>query len=233
VQSDVRFLTYDEIASAFGINRESARQLVARKRWARRKGNDGKARIEVPSDALEATRTDPDPPHHPADDTGADPLHDPLHPLQNTGVIAVLSRQIERLEADLIASKEELVLVKAERDAECAIAAQVNVLKAQLEAEQRRGAELREERQRELGTVREEARQNAEALKQERDTALSRASDRDALSVQLEALNAVLAVERSRVEEWKAVADRFASQVEKMAAPERQHRSWWPWRRSA
>jgi len=87
--------------------------------------------------------------------------------------------------------------------------------------------------ERELETVREEARRDIEGLKQERDTALSRASDRDELSIQLDAINAVLAVERSRVDEWKAVADRFASQVQKMAVPERQRRSWWPWRRSA
>jgi len=147
VQSDVRLLTYDEIASAFTINRESARQLVARKRWARRKGNDGKARIEVPNDALETACVDPDPLHDTIDNTSADPPRDPL---QNAGhdvcVVAVLSRQIERLEVDLIAAKEELALVKTERDAERAVAAQVNVLKAVLEVEQRRAGELREER---------------------------------------------------------------------------------------
>src|SRR3954447_15775909 len=101
----MRLLTYDEIASAFTINRESARQLVARKRWARRKGNDGKARIEVPNDAFETTRADLDPPHDPIDNTGTDPPHDPLqHAGYETGVVAVLSRQIERLEADLIAA---------------------------------------------------------------------------------------------------------------------------------
>src|SRR3954469_25737935 len=54
VQADVQLLTYDEISAAFSINRESARHLVLRKRWARRKGNDGKARVEVPIDALES-----------------------------------------------------------------------------------------------------------------------------------------------------------------------------------
>ncbi len=41
----VRWMTYDEIAEALSINRESARQLAIRKRWGRRKGNDGKARV--------------------------------------------------------------------------------------------------------------------------------------------------------------------------------------------
>jgi hypothetical protein len=33
---------------------------------------------------------------------------------------------------------------------------------------------------------------------------------------------------RQRADEWKAVADRFASQAELLAV----RRSWWPWRRS-
>jgi hypothetical protein len=59
VTEDVRLLTYDEIASTFGITRESARQLVIRKRWGRRKGNDGKARIEVPEDAMKTSDATP------------------------------------------------------------------------------------------------------------------------------------------------------------------------------
>src|SRR4051812_40780756 len=174
---DVRWLTYDEMAQELRITRESARQLTIRKRWPRRKGNDGKARIGVPEDDLTSDDTPPVTPPAPSDATSSDPS-DELSPIR------VLLRHIERLE-------------------------------------------------RELETVREEARRDTDALKQERDTALSRASDRDSLSVQLDALNAVLVVERSRVEEWKAVADRFASQVEKLAVPDRQRRFWWPWRRSA
>ncbi len=50
--ADVRWLTYSEIAEALGIARESARQLVIRKHWGRRKGNDGRARIAVPKEVL-------------------------------------------------------------------------------------------------------------------------------------------------------------------------------------
>ena len=55
----VRLLTYGELAEALAIKRESARQLVIRKHWERRKGNDGKARIAVPLSALPdpSTRT--------------------------------------------------------------------------------------------------------------------------------------------------------------------------------
>ncbi len=40
----------------------------------------------------------------------------------------------------------------------------------------------------------------------------------------------VLAV---KVEEWKAVADRFATQAEKLAEAAEARRGWWPWRRRA
>jgi hypothetical protein len=46
-------------------------------------------------------------------------------------------------------------------------------------------------------------------------------------------LEALLDAERQRVEEWKAVADRFASQVEQLTAAVATRRSWWPWKRSA
>jgi chromosome segregation ATPase len=75
----------------------------------------------------------------------------------------------------------------------------------------------------------EAAQDKAEALERERDDTRSelRAAEkaRDAIAAQVEALNTVLAVERertaadrARVEEWKAVADRFAGQAEALAA---------------
>src|SRR3954462_5830447 len=48
----VRWLTYEEIADALGIGRESARVIAKRKRWPRRAGNDRKARIGVPEDVI-------------------------------------------------------------------------------------------------------------------------------------------------------------------------------------
>jgi len=46
----------------------------------------------------------------------------------------------------------------------------------------------------------------------------------------VQALEALLENEWQRVEEWKAVADRWALQAERLSE---QRRSWWPWRRSA
>src|SRR3954469_3832177 len=49
---DTRALSYDESADILGIERESARHLAFRRRWRRTKGNDGKARVDVPLKAL-------------------------------------------------------------------------------------------------------------------------------------------------------------------------------------
>jgi len=46
----------------------------------------------------------------------------------------------------------------------------------------------------------------------------------------VEALEALLENERQRVEEWKAVADRWAIQAERLSE---QRRGWWPFRRRA
>ena len=62
-----------------------------------------------------------------------------------------------------------------------------------------------------------------ETLKAERDTERGRA-------LQVDTLRAALEIERQRVEEWKAVADRWALQAECLSEP---RRGWWPWRRSA
>jgi flagellar hook-basal body complex protein FliE len=90
----------------------------------------------------------------------------------------------------------------------------------------------------------ETAQEKSEALERERDDARAelRATEkaRDALSAQVEALNTVLAIERertageqARVEEWKAVADRFASQAERLTEAAESRRGWWPWKRRA
>jgi hypothetical protein len=52
--TDGRWLTYDELAALRGIRRIGAVRLVQRYKWRRQAGNDGKARILVPRDALTA-----------------------------------------------------------------------------------------------------------------------------------------------------------------------------------
>lgn len=170
---DVRLLTYDEIASTFGITRESARQLVIRKRWGRQKGNDGKARIEVPVDAI---NTSDDPSHDTSDATGHVTPPSPSvstsdDPSDDATAFSILARHIDRLEGELSELKVSL-------EAERVRAAEVPPLRAHLEAEQRRSSELREEldlaRQRAsqvdaLRAVLEVEQRRAAELKAERD----------------------------------------------------------------
>jgi len=133
---DVRWLTYDEMAEALGIGRESARVLTKRKRWPRRAGNDGKARIGVPEDEITA-RSDPpsDPGNDPGDDPPSDPGSDPgAEPDQVTELRVLNARleaQIEALRAIAAVEKTQaererrmledaLQEAKAQRDKWCA-----------------------------------------------------------------------------------------------------------------
>ncbi|MFY0736548.1 hypothetical protein [Aurantimonas sp. NFXS3] len=97
---DTILLSYDELAERLGITRESARQLTLRKRWARRKGNDGRARVEVPLDALPVVTSD-----SPSQDTPDD-----------TDVTRALTRHIERLEQALDTAEERANRFELERD---------------------------------------------------------------------------------------------------------------------
>lgn len=123
------WLTYDELAERLGIERESARTLVKRKRWARQTGNDGKARIGVPDDALEARDAPGDDPRHdPAHVSPPDPVQPPEQPPDHVpAVVEVLTRHIERLEAQVEAALQRA----ADRDA---VATERDLLAAQVEA---------------------------------------------------------------------------------------------------
>src|SRR3954447_23290099 len=53
-----RLLTYEALAAALGRSAEAVRQLAKRKRWRRVISNDdGKARVVVPVEVLEAQRS--------------------------------------------------------------------------------------------------------------------------------------------------------------------------------
>jgi predicted ArsR family transcriptional regulator len=107
------WLTYDELAERLGIERESARQHVKRKHWARQRGNDGKVRIGVPEEVLSA-RSEAD------TEGGTEAVQAPVQSLvQDPGVTAVLTRHIERLEEQLegaIKRAEDRDDVAKERD---------------------------------------------------------------------------------------------------------------------
>src|SRR5215207_5637392 len=102
MSGDVRVLTYDELGEALGIARESARQLSIRRHWKRRKGNDRKARVEVPAEVLAAAHTDNTDTATP-DTDAARPGTDTKvsHTDAEVSAITVLTRHVERLEAEI------------------------------------------------------------------------------------------------------------------------------------
>ena len=106
---DVRWLTYDEMATELGIERESARQLVKRKRWPRRPGNDGRARIGVPEEIFSTRPVPrPDPVQEPSNEPSDSPAHEPAQPPVHDPALAVLTRHIERLEREMDGMRERL-----------------------------------------------------------------------------------------------------------------------------
>lgn len=148
MSDEVTWFDYDDLARVFGIERESARRLVIRKRWKRSKGNDGRARVAVPTDALPPvtpTRTGERPVRETGDVTGelregegshvtveadgdvtgenpVDTLQEPVPEL----VTSVLVRHVERLEAEIADLRTRV----ADRDT---IAIQVEALRAVLD----------------------------------------------------------------------------------------------------
>ncbi len=136
--SDTRWLTYDELAEALGIAPDSARRLVARKKWPRKPNNEGRALVAVPAEYLD-NRPDAGP------DTGEDAKEDDIPDAAPdiTHGVRILSEHIERLE-------RELEAVKGERDTERASAARlaqqaarVDVLEMLIEVERKRVEEAR------------------------------------------------------------------------------------------
>jgi hypothetical protein len=148
--SDTRWLTYDELGEALGIHADSARRLVARKKWPRKQNNEGRALIAVPDEYLERERPPVVTPDVSADDSQDDSPDnsDDVGPDITHGV-RILTQHIERLEKDLEAVKAERDTERARAAALSLQAAQVEVLKTLLDTERKRIEEVREtERQR-------------------------------------------------------------------------------------
>jgi hypothetical protein len=202
--SDIKWLTYDEAAVALRISPESVRRLAQRRKWSRRPGNDGKVRLGVPAERLEAVALVAgdaalDAIRGAAGDTAGDDARDTT---LNTGtIVTILTRHVERLET-------ELATAKSERDAAysriselaaevkgnltfitdlTAKAGRVDVLEALLNVEQRRVEEIKNVEH-----------QRIEELEAERDR-------------------------------WAAIAEANQRQITHLTE---KRRGWWPWRRA-
>lgn len=139
---DVIWLTYDALSVRLGITPESCRNLVRRRRWARQDGNDGARRIGVPREYLD-DRDNPAPVSGPTDgdmdlptDGGINPPHDGAM----TMALAALERHLSRLEDDLTQARAQITDLALERDEARAALKQVDVLRAQLDAERARAS---------------------------------------------------------------------------------------------
>lgn len=118
-------MSYDELAAARGIDKTSAFRMAHRRKWPKRKGNDGTVRLAVPVSVLEAKR-----PHgNIRADVQSDALPDVVSDLRSDvisdklaiisalqGQIAAKDAQIEMLQGWLAAEKERTA--KAEERAD-------------------------------------------------------------------------------------------------------------------
>ena len=95
-------LSYDELAERMRITPHSARNLVRRKRWKRTVGNDGKARVSVPVEALTAP--------------SVPPLEAPSPTSESALIVARLEVQIDGLKALVEAERRRADAAEADRD---------------------------------------------------------------------------------------------------------------------
>src|SRR3954471_22062647 len=56
--SGIRWVSYSELSDIRGISKASAFRMANRRKWERRKGNDGTVRVAVPLSALERQSDD-------------------------------------------------------------------------------------------------------------------------------------------------------------------------------
>ena len=98
---DGEWLSYSELAERRGIDRDSASRLAIRRRWRRRKGNDGLARVLVPAAYLNPAEGDSPPDNQPDSPPDVSPRH-----------IAALEAAIAALES---AQKTTLEALELER----------------------------------------------------------------------------------------------------------------------
>jgi hypothetical protein len=98
-------LTYAELAEALKITPASANKFARRKRWPRVPGNDGKARVSVPEDALVRLDSPPD-----------SPLDVPTVSPHDVPPVSPPDKLIKALEAHVATLKEQLAAAEARID---------------------------------------------------------------------------------------------------------------------
>ena len=97
------WLTYAEAAAILGIKSDSVKRRAMRKRWPRRTGNDGKARIQMPDDVTNDIPSDSTP----------DVTSDTSPPLEHINT----RERLAAAETEVRLLREMLSDVTADRDA--------------------------------------------------------------------------------------------------------------------
>lgn len=117
-----RWLSYDDMATALRITPDSARRLVARRKWARQQGNDGRTLVAVPLDRLP-------PDDAPGAGEGATPIIPPdISPAvtpDTPSPVQVLQARVTELEAELRIERERSAGLAAVSEAERRHAAEI------------------------------------------------------------------------------------------------------------
>ncbi len=157
---DDQIFTYDELALALNRSLEATRQLVKRKHWHRTMGNDGKARISVPTESVTVLRR-PNAVEVAGPPSGVQPQdmfpeHPPAAPIVELAspssdaraLIALLELRAAELQARVTILETELGAANKSIAQLRSRAGQADVLEAQLEAERRRADDLKQERDR-------------------------------------------------------------------------------------
>ena len=128
LSEDGRWMTYGELAAARGIDRQSAVKLVRRQRWRRQEGNNGVARVFVPSDQLtrpksrdDARAETPDEARGAAQDNAPDPADIARYIATFEATLTVLREahagEIAALQNLHEANASEIAALRGERDA--------------------------------------------------------------------------------------------------------------------
>lgn len=120
-----RWLTYADAATVLGIGVDSLRHKARREHWGKRMGNEGKALVLVPADAMPPPgETAGDPPGIPtASPPPPRPAKQPASQAEDQVVrhlahIADLERRIGELRSDLDASRQDVERERGERHGE-------------------------------------------------------------------------------------------------------------------
>lgn len=116
----VLWLTYDEAASRMGIKADSVRRRASLRKWPRKIGNDGLARIGVPASAI-PDRAPDIPPALPPDSSELSALRAELSSAREEAMelrkqLADAREHGARLEGEASASAARLADAHAERD---------------------------------------------------------------------------------------------------------------------